>query len=98
MKPVNKDILKEAAHKLLFEMNDDEYETLLKEFEVISKQMELISQIDGVDDVEPMTFPYPVFTDVLREDVVEPTLDRDETLKNTSEVVDGMIKLPKVVR
>lgn len=98
MKPVDKNTLKEAAHKLLFEMNDDEYETLLKEFDVITKQMELISEIDGVDDVEPMTFPYPVFTDTLREDIVEETLDREETLKNTSEVVDGMIKLPKVVR
>ena len=93
MKPVDKSILKEAAHKLLFEMNDDEYETLLKEFEVVSKQMELISQIDGVDEVEPMTFPYPVFTDVLREDVAEETLSRDETLKNTGDVINGMIKL-----
>ena len=98
MKPVNKDVLKEAAHRLLFEMNDDEYETLLKEFEVISKQMDLISEIDGVEDVEPMTFPFPVFTDVLREDIAEETPSRDETLKNTSDVVDGMIKLPKVVR
>lgn len=98
MKPVNKDILKEAAHKLLFEMNDDEYETLLKEFAVISQQMELISQIEGVDDVEPMTFPYPVFTNVMREDIVEGSFDRNDTLRNTHEVVDGMIKLPKVVK
>lgn len=98
MKPVDKDILKEAAHNSFFDMKDEEYETLLKEFDVISKQLELISQIDGVDDVEPMTFPYPVFTDVLREDIAEATPDRESLLKNTHEVVNGMIKLPKVVK
>ena len=33
----------------------------------------------------------------LREDVVEKPLDRDVALKNASDVVDGQIRLPKVV-
>lgn len=97
MKEVNKDVLKEASHKLLFEMSEEEYDTLLKEFEVITKQMELISEIDGVDETTPMTFPYEVFTTELREDVAEETLSREEALKNAGDVVDGMIRLPKVV-
>lgn len=97
MKEVNKETLKEAGNKLLFDMSDDEYSTLLEEFDVIIKQMKLISKIEGVDEIEPMTFPYTVYTNELREDVAEETLSRDEALKNAGDVVDGMIRLPKVV-
>lgn len=98
MKKVNKEILKEAANKMLFDMSEEQYATLLKEFDVILKQMDLISQIEGVDDVEPMTFPYPVYSTYLREDVVKETLTQEEALKNAKDVSHGMIKLPKVVK
>jgi aspartyl/glutamyl-tRNA(Asn/Gln) amidotransferase C subunit len=70
---------------------------LLEEFSTIIEQMQLIGEIEGVDDATPMTFPYEVYTSLLREDVVEQPLDRDEALKNASDVVDGQIRLPKVV-
>ena len=97
MKKVNKEVLKEASHKMLFDMSDDEFETLLKEFDIIIKQMEIISSIEGVDEVEPMSFPYPVFATELREDETKETLSREEALKNAGDVVNGMVKLPKVV-
>ena len=97
MKPINKEILRKAANKLMFDMDDSQYETLLNEFSTILSQMELIGKIPHVDDVEPMTFPFDVSTSYLREDVVEQPLDRDEALKNASDVVDGQIRLPKVV-
>lgn len=98
VKPVNKEVLKEAANKLMFDMSDKEYETLIEEFEIITKQMELIGEIPGVDDVEPMTFPFEVTNDYLREDKPTEPLTREEALKNASDVVDGQIRLPKVVR
>ncbi len=98
VKPVNKEVLKEAANKLMFDMSDLEYETLLEEFDVITKQMELIGEIPGVDGVEPMTFPFDVTNDYLREDIPTEPLDKEEALKNASDVVDGQIRLPKVVR
>ena len=36
--------LKKYAGKLLFDMKEEEYETLQKEFDVIIKQMELIEK------------------------------------------------------
>ena len=39
---VTKELLKSYANKLMFDMDDSEYETLLKEFDVILKQMDLI--------------------------------------------------------
>ena len=97
MKKVDINVLKEAANKLMFDMSDSEYETLLEEFDVIDKQMELISKIPNVDDVEPMTFPFDVYVTYLREDIATKPLDIDEALKNAKDVVDGKIRLPKVV-
>lgn len=97
MKDVNIDVLKEAGEKLMFRMEEEQYQTLLKEFETIRKQMELISNIPGVDEATPMTFPYEIKTSFLREDVTTEPLNRDEALKNAKDVVEGQIRLPKVV-
>ena len=98
MKKVDKEVLKEAARKLLFDMSEEEYETLLEEFDFIINQMELISHIKGVDYVEPMSLPYPVTTTEMREDIAEKPLTQEEALKNAGDKKDGMIILPKVVR
>lgn len=97
MKTVDKLLLKEAANKLMFDMEDSQYDTLLEEFDVIVQQMKLISKIDGVDEAKPMTFPFEVTTSFLREDIATEPTNRDEALKNASDVVDGQIRLPKVV-
>lgn len=97
MKEININVLKDASKKLMFDMEEEQFNTLLKEFEIIQKQMELISKIPGVDDVTPMTFPYEIKTTFLREDVASKPLNRDDALKNAGDVVDGQIRLPKVV-
>ena len=94
---ITKETLKEAAEKLMFTMSDEEYQILLEEFESILKQMEFISQIEGVEEAVPMTFPFEVTTDYLREDEPEAPLNRESALKNAKDVVDGQIRLPKVV-
>ena len=97
MKTVTKDILKDVANKLMFDMEDSQYQTLLDEFDVVLKRMEYISMIPGVDSVAPMTFPFDVSTTYLREDVANKTLTKEQALKNAGDVVDGQISLPKVV-
>ena len=98
MKTVTKEVLKTTANKLMFDMSDEQYDNLVKEFDILSKQMELIGEIDGVDAAEPMTFPYDVTNDYLREDVAIAPESRDEILRNASDVVDGQVRLPKVVK
>ena len=46
--------LKDYANKLMFDMDDSEYETLALEFEVILKQMDLIDKIDGIEKVDAL--------------------------------------------
>ena len=97
MKEITMDVLHDAAHRLLFDMSEKEYETLYEEFEIITKQMKKIGSIEGIDEEEPMTFPFFCETSYLREDVAEKPLDRDEALQNAGSKQDGQIKLPKVV-
>lgn len=97
MKKVTKDVLKTVANNLMFDMSDSQYETLLEEFSIITKQMELVGKIPGISEVEPMTFPYATNSTYLREDEVNEPLERDEALKNAKDVVDGQVRLPKVV-
>lgn len=97
MEKVSKELLKKCANNLMFDMSDEQYELLEKEFEIIIKQMDLLGTIDGLSDVAPMTFPFPCETSYLREDVEEVTLSQEEVLKNAKDTLDGQIKLPKVV-
>ena len=39
MKEITIDVLKEASEELMFKMEESQYDTLLKEFETITKQM-----------------------------------------------------------
>lgn len=97
MKPINKDVLKDISRRLMFEMKEEQYDTLLKEFGIIIKQIELINIIDGVDDIAPMTFPFEVTNSYLREDEIKEKLTKEEALKNAKSVMDDQISLPKVV-
>ncbi|MDR0934882.1 MAG: Asp-tRNA(Asn)/Glu-tRNA(Gln) amidotransferase subunit GatC [Erysipelotrichaceae bacterium] len=97
MKKVTKEILKKAANNILLDMSEEEYDTLLSEFDIILNQMEYIGSLPGVDELEPMTFAFDVKTDFLREDVPEEPLTREEALKNAHDISNGQIKLPKVV-
>ena len=67
MKEITKEVLKDAANRLMFDMSEGEYDTLLEEFKVLTKQMETIGKISGLESYEPMTFPFDCHTDILRD-------------------------------
>ena len=97
MKAITMDVLHDAAHRLLFDMSDEEYATLEEEFKTLIKQMETIGKIEGLEDYAPMTFPFACETSFLREDEAAEPLAREDALKNAGSKLDGQIKLPKVV-
>lgn len=97
MKKITKEILKIAADRICIDMTEDQYDTLLEEFDVLLKQMDLINNIEGVDEAIPMTFPFVCVHDFLREDEPYNELTVEEGLKNAADVLDNQIKLPKVV-
>lgn len=94
---IEKEELRVLARKLMFEMNDEEYNTLQKEFDVILKQMDLISKIDNISDIEPMTYPFELTSVSLREDVVDNLLTSEDILLNVKSSDKNQVKVPKVV-
>ncbi len=97
MKTINKEVLKIVAHKMMFDMDEEQYDKLLNDFSLFLKQLDMIAEVPNIDDVEPMCFPFEITTSYLREDEVESPLNQEEVLKNCKDVKDGQIKLPKVV-
>ena len=98
MKPINKETLKLAADKVMLSIEDVEYDSLIVELQDIVKQLEQMDSIEGINDAEPMTFPFDVKVDYLREDIPETPLPREDVLKNSRDIEDGQIRLPKVVK
>ena len=98
MKTVSKEVLKSVARSLMFDMTDEEYEQLVVDLGCILEQTKIFSEIEGIDDVEPMTFPFEVSNDYLREDIASTPENREDILKNASDVKDGQICLSKVVK
>ncbi len=94
---VTREKLKDYAAKLMFDMDLDGYDRTLKEFETIEQHMALIGEIEGIENVEPMTFPYVIYHATLREDKAVNTLTSDEALKNAKETKADQVKVPRVV-
>ena len=94
---MSKDILKMLANKMMFTMNEDEYDTLLEEFNIILKQMDLIGNIPNIEKIEPMTFPFPLENVSFREDCVVDELGIDDILLNSEDNLYNQVRLPKVV-
>lgn len=97
MKEITKELLQDCAHRLLFDMTDEQYEVLQNEFDIILKQMNIIGSLEGIDQVSPMTFPFDVTVDYLREDDMVETITKEEALRNAKDIVEDQIRLPKVV-
>ena len=57
--------------------------------------LEIAADLEALDltDVEPMAQPYPL-QNVLRPDVVVPTLDRAEVLAQAPDAADGRFRVP----
>ncbi len=98
MKKVTMDVLKDAARRLLFDMSEEEYQTLYEEFDILSKLMEKMGEVEGIDSCEPMTFPFSVETDYLREDSPVEPLKVADVLKNAGDTKDQQIRVPRVVQ
>ena len=94
---ITKENLKEYAEKLMFRLEEEQYDTLLKEFDIILEQMKLIEDIKEIDGIEPMTFPFELDKVKPREDDNVETIDTEMALSNAKEKIGTEVKVPKVV-
>lgn len=94
---MDKESLVVLANKLMFTMDESEYDTLLEEFDIILKQMDLIGKIPDIEHVEPLIYPIEKTFASLREDIVLEELPLEDILFNSGSTLYNQVKLPKVV-
>jgi aspartyl-tRNA(Asn)/glutamyl-tRNA(Gln) amidotransferase subunit C len=84
-----------VAHLARLQLTDQE---LARYTEQLASMLDHFRDIDALelDDVEPMSQPLPL-KNVFREDVVGPTLDRDEVLAAAPAAEDGLFRVPPIL-
>lgn len=82
----------EVAH---IDLTDEEIAQFAKDLESLAGWVEKISDAD-VEGVPPTSNPLAL-TNVLREDVVGETLNRDEVLAQAPAAEDGMFQVPQIL-
>ena len=92
-----KEVVDDLADKLLIGLTEEENQMVLDEFEVIDKTINIINEIDGIENVEPMTHTLDDFEYELREDVVEESIPIEDLLSNCDVHSAREIEVPKVV-
>ena len=97
MSKFTKEMVDDYADKLLIGLTKEENKMVLDEFDIIDHNIDLINQIPGISDVEPMTHCLDEYYAVLREDEVVESVPIDELLRNSDDVEDREIVVPRVV-
>ncbi len=97
MSKFTKEMVDDYADKLLIGLTKEENQMVLDEFDVIDAQIDLVTQIPGIEKVEPMTHTLDDFVYELRDDVVEDSVPVEDLLANAKEVDGNEICVPKVV-
>lgn len=97
MKKFTKEMVDDYADKLLIGLTEEENQMVLDEFEIIDNSINLINQIPNIKNVEPMSHCLDNFIYELDEDIIEETTPIEDILKNSDEVIEREISVPKVV-
>jgi len=92
-----KEKVNDLADNLLIGLSEEETEMVLKEFEKIDENLNLINEIENLSDVEPMTHCLDDFYYELREDVIEESVPCEYLLQNSDRIKENEIEVPKVV-
>jgi aspartyl-tRNA(Asn)/glutamyl-tRNA(Gln) amidotransferase subunit C len=76
-------------------LTDDELERLTGDLAAVLEHAADVAALD-LDGVPPTAHPLPL-RNVLRADVVRPTLDRDEVLAAAPATEDGRFRVPRIM-
>ena len=94
-KKITPDDVRHVARLARLSLDENRINRFTVQLENILKSVDKISQLD-VTGVAPMAHALPL-TNVLREDVVEPSLTIEEVLRNAPETDDRFFKVPKII-
>lgn len=92
MPRITPDDVAHVARLARLHLTDDELVTFTGQLDAVLGHAADVEALD-LDDVPPTSHPYPL-TNVLRDDVVTPSLDRAEVLAQAPDVEDHQFKVP----
>ncbi len=89
------DEVKKVAKLARLELTDDEIDRQAANLNTLLTQFEKLLTLD-VTGIEPTSHAIPM-VNVLREDILRPSLSREEVLANAPEASDGCFVVPRVI-
>ena len=92
-----KEKIEKLADLLMIGLSDEEAKMVLDEFGEIDAAISKLTEIEGLENIEPMTHALDDFECELREDVVEESVNIKELLQNSDDVDGREVSVPKVV-
>lgn len=98
MNNITEEMIDKYADTLLIGLTDEERKMIQDEFETIEKNMDFINQIPNIKDIEPLSYPFEMYIDDLRDDSVSgEEIQIDVLLRNCDRVEGREVEVPKVV-
>ncbi len=95
MPRITTDDVAHVAKLARLHLSEEELATFTGQLDAVLDHAADVEALD-LDDVPPTSHPYPL-TNVLRDDVVVPSLDREEVLAQAPDVEDNQFKVPPVL-
>ena len=95
MAAISRDEVSHLAKLARIDMSDAELDHLAQEMELILGAVARVQEVAGAD-VPPTSHPIPV-NNVVREDIVRPSLTPEEALSGAPAQVDDRFKVPQIL-
>jgi aspartyl-tRNA(Asn)/glutamyl-tRNA(Gln) amidotransferase subunit C len=92
---LTRDDVAAVARLARLQLTDEELDAFTGQLASILEHAQDIEALD-IDDVPPTAHPYEL-VNVLRPDLVAPTVDRDEVLAQAPAAEDGRFKVPAIL-
>ncbi|MGB9691622.1 MAG: Asp-tRNA(Asn)/Glu-tRNA(Gln) amidotransferase subunit GatC [Candidatus Sumerlaeaceae bacterium] len=96
MSRIDRETVRHVALLARLEFSDEELDRFAHELGDI---LEYVAKLEGLDttDVAPTSHSLPL-ANVMRDDVVKPSLPKEQALANAPDAEDGCFKVPQVIQ
>ena len=92
---ITKEIVERVAELSRIKLDDTAIDKMQTELGAVLDYMEILNSID-TEGVEPLSHVFPI-TNVMRDDLVSDSYNREEILKNSPERTEETFVVPKTV-
>ena len=92
---ITNELVRYVANLSRIKLDEKQEEKMQSELAAVIEYMEVLNQLD-TENVEPLSHVFSI-TNVMRNDEVKPSYDRDELLKNAPDHTDETFIVPKTV-